>query len=460
MNNVAKFLSFGKVIMFTVSIIGRPNVGKSTLFNRMTGTKHALVHDMPGVTRDRREGHVSFSGMEFTIIDTAGLEEAGAGSMQSRMMNQTDMAVKQSDVCLLVIDGRAGVNAMDQHFARWLRKKNKPIILVVNKCEGSRGDEAYAEAIKIGFKDICAVSAEHNEGMGDLYEGIRAYYKKAGKQESLEDLANEEKDLQITILGRPNTGKSTLINKLYGQERVLTGPEAGLTRDSIAIDWEFEGKSIRLIDTAGMRRKANVVQKLEKMSVSDTLRALRYAHVAVLLLDATQALEKQDLSIGDLIIREGRSLVIGLNKWDLIEDKKEALEEIKYKLDKFLPQVKGVPLVTLSALKGQNINEIIKAGLRQYEIWNKRVSTRKLNEWIKSVESQHTPPLGKNNRRIRLKYITQGNIRPPTFTLFTNLPEDLPDSYKKYLINSLREAFGMEGVPIRMMLRKSDNPYK
>ena len=449
---------------FTIAVIGRPNVGKSTLFNRLTGKKHALVDDRPGVTRDRRKSKAHLASMEFDLIDTAGLEDAEENALENRMMKQTEIAVDEADLSLMVIDGREGLTPIDKHFAKWLRKKNRPVVLVVNKCEGTHGDEGINEAFKLGFEHMVAISAEHNEGMADLYDAISPfkaeYDYQMGNLEIELETKSGDKHIQIAIVGRPNTGKSTLLNSLYGDDRVLTGPEAGITRDSIAIDWKYDNKNIRLIDTAGIRRRSNVKGKVEKLSVGDSLRSLRYAHIAILMIDATMPFEKQDLSIADLITREGRAVVIALNKWDLIKNKKETLKELKLKTEELLPQIRGVPLITMSAIKGHNVEDAIKAGMKAYETWNKRVSTATMNAWLKDTESRHLPPLGKNNRRIRLKYITQGNNRPPTFTIFSNLPESLPDSYKRYLINSLRDDFGLAGVPIRVLFRSSNNPYK
>ena len=448
---------------FTVCIIGRPNVGKSTLFNRLTGKKHALVDDRPGVTRDRREGDARIGDLEFKVIDTAGIEEAEENALESRMLKQTLQAVEDSDLCLMVIDGRAGLTPDDKFFANWLRKEHKSIILLVNKCEGSQGDFGLNESYQLGFKDIVPISAEHNEGMADLYDSISPYKAQydyeVGKLEVTKEAEGGDKFIQVAIVGRPNTGKSTYLNKLYGENRVLTGPEAGITRDSISIDWQFEGKNVRLIDTAGIRKKSNVQKKLEKLSVADSLRALRYAHVAILMIDATIPFEKQDLHIAETIANEGRSVVIALNKWDLVKDKKETLKELKYKADELLPQIKGVTLTTISALNGENVEKVMKSALEAYKIWNKRITTSKLNNWLREAEGRHLPPLAKNKKRIRLKYITQGNTRPPTFTIFVNRPEDLPASYRKYIENSLRDDFSMPGVPMRVMFRKNDNPY-
>ncbi|MDB2414366.1 ribosome biogenesis GTPase Der [Rickettsiales bacterium] len=446
---------------FTVAIIGRPNVGKSTLFNRLTGRKHAIVDSTPGVTRDRREGKGNIASLEFNVIDTPGLEESDKNALEYRMMMQTEAAIDQSDVCFMVIDGRLGVTPVDKFFARWLRKKGKDVITVVNKCEGSHGDAGYIEAIRLGFSHTVQISAEHNEGMGELYDVLAPCEEKYRIDADDLDIENEDnKAIQIAIVGRPNVGKSTLMNQLLGEDRVLTGPEAGITRDSIAIEKELFGNKIRLIDTAGIRRKSNVTGELEKMSVGDSFRALQFAHVAVLMLDATCSFEKQDLIIADRIIKEGRAVIVALNKWDLVKDKKKFIDDINFKIDECLPDIKGVKIVTLSALNGVRTDEIIKQSIKAYETWNMRISTAKLNQWLKDKESAHLPPLGKNKRRVKLKYLTQGNTRPPTFTLFSNLPADLPESYRRYLINAMREDFKLNGVPMRLMLRKSDNPYE
>lgn len=451
---------------FTVAIIGRPNVGKSTLFNRLTGTKHALVHDLPGVTRDRREGEGNIADLSFKVIDTAGLEEEKKEALETRMLQQTEKAVDEAHINLFVIDGRTGVTPVDKYYAKWLRKKDVPVIVLVNKCEGSAGDTGFSEALTLGFKTTIAISAEHNEGMGDLYEALSGYDQEEvsisiSKEYQGDKPLNRDNDknIQIAILGRPNTGKSTLMNQLLKTERVLTGPEAGITRDSIAIEWEFEGQPIRLIDTAGIRKRAKVTDKLEKLSVTDGLRALQYAHVGILMIDGTQPFEKQDLMVAEEIIKEGRAIVIAVNKWDLVKNKKEHKEEIEYLVSKLLPKIEGAPLVMISALKGQKLDDIIQAALKTYKVWSKRITTTKLNEWLRDATAMHTPPLGKNNRRIKLKYVTQGKKRPPTFMVFSNLPADLPDSYKRYLVHSLRQRFKLPGVPIRLLLRKTGNPY-
>ncbi len=445
---------------FTLAIIGRPNVGKSTLYNRLTGTQHAIVDDMPGVTRDRRIGEGRIGPMRFYIIDTAGLEEAAPDALETRMMQQTERAVEEADVSLMLIDGRAGVTNLDRHFAQWLRKKGRPVILVVNKCEGRAAEENVIDAYSLGLGDPVCISAAHGEGMGELYDALSLYEKDDEIEELKVSGEATEKAVQITIIGRPNVGKSTLINALLDEDRVLTGPEAGITRDSIAIDWEFDGQPIRLIDTAGVRRRSRVEGKVEQLSVSDTLRALRYAHVAVLLVDANAPLEHQELTIADYIIKEGRAVVLALNKWDTIENQQEVLNELYYKIEHVLPDIKGVPVVTLSALQGKNIHKVIKAALEAYAVWNTDITTHRLNDWLQYAESRHTPPLANNKRPIRLKFIKQAKRRPPAFSVFTNYPDQLPDSYIKYLVNSMREAFNLPGIPIRLYLRKGDNPYK
>jgi GTP-binding protein len=447
---------------FTVSIIGRPNVGKSTLFNRLTGRKHAIVDDMPGVTRDRREGQGNIGPLEFLVIDTAGLEQADEDALETRMMRQTEQAVAQSDLVLMVIDGRVGVTKEDLFFASWIRKKNKDIVLVVNKCEGRGASFGIQESYKLGFGEPVAISAEHGEGLVDLYEAVAPHYERyehgVGKIDISDD-AIRDKHIQIAIVGRPNAGKSTLLNTLLQTERVLTGPEAGITRDAIAIDWHYKDNNIRLIDTAGIRRKSNIDNKLEKLSLEDALRAVRYAHVVILLIDANCPLEKQDLAIADIIIKEGRGIVLAINKWDSIEDKNAAFNEIKHQIDRLLPQIRNVPTIYLSALHGNNVEKAIDAALDVYKTWNKHISTAKLNTWLNQALERHPLPLGPHGKRLRIKYITQTKSRPPTFQLFASIPKEIPESYIRYLTNSIREEFEIPGVPIRMVLRKSDNPY-
>jgi GTPase len=446
---------------FTAAIIGRPNVGKSTLFNRLVGQKLALVDDLPGVTRDRREGKARLAGLDFTVIDTAGLEDVTDGSLLSRMREQTERAIDDADVVLMVIDSRAGITPMDRHFAELLRRRQVPVpvVLIANKSEGKIGMAGAYEAFELGLGDPIALSAEHGEGMGDLFDMLLPFAKdepEAGEADAPAE--DPEKPLQLAIVGRPNVGKSTLINRLIGEDRLLTGPEAGITRDSIAINWRWRGKPIKLTDTAGLRRKAHIEEKLEKLSTADTLRAIRFAEVVVLVLDATVMLEKQDLAIGRMIEDEGRAMVIAVNKWDLIEDKPKALEKLKDRLQISLPQLAGIVCVPVSAATGSSLDTLMKAVFQVYETWNKRVPTPKLNRWLGAVQEHHPPPLV-DGRRLRLRYITQANTRPPTFALFSSKPGDLPDAYRRYLVNLLRDDFGLPGVPIRMMLRKGDNPF-
>jgi GTP-binding protein len=444
---------------FTAAIIGRPNVGKSTLFNRLVGQKLALVDDLPGVTRDRREGKARLAGLEFTVIDTAGLEDVSDGSLLSRMREQTERAIDDADVVLMVIDSRAGITPLDRHFAEMLRRREVPVVLIANKSEGKIGMAGAYEAFELGLGDPLALSAEHGEGMGDLFDALLPFAKDEAEPEEGDVPAEDpEKPLQLAIVGRPNVGKSTLINRLIGEDRLLTGPEAGITRDSIAINWRWRDKQIKLTDTAGLRRKAHIEEKLEKLSTADTLRAIRFAELVVLVLDATVMLEKQDLAIARMIEDEGRAMVIAVNKWDLIEDKPKALEKLKDRLQISLPQLSGVVCVPVSAATGASLDTLMKAVFQVYETWNKRVPTPKLNRWLGAVQEHHPPPLV-DGRRLRLRYITQANTRPPTFALFASKPGDLPDAYRRYLVNLLRDDFGLPGVPIRMMLRKGDNPF-
>jgi GTP-binding protein len=451
---------------FTVAIVGRPNVGKSTLFNRLVGKRLALVDDTPGVTRDRREGTAAIADLSFRVIDTAGLEEVIAGGLEARVRVQTEKAIDDSDLVLLLIDARAGVTPVDEHFADWVRQRQKPAVLVANKCESAAADPGIYESYRLGLGDPVPVSAEHGEGMAELYGAILRHVgdEAAEAEETGEDApdAREEGDagpLRLAIIGRPNTGKSTLVNRLLGEERLLTGPEAGITRDSIMVDWEYEGRALELVDTAGMRRKSRVADKLEKLSVDDTLRTIRFANVAVLLLDATVMLEKQDLTIARLVVEEGRALIIAANKWDVVENASEAMQSLRDRIQTSLPQVRGIPVVTISALRGQNLDKLMQAVFETYEIWNRRVTTAALNRWLELVLDAHPPPLASTGRRVRLRYMTQLKSRPPTFVIWGSRPQDLPESYRRYLINGLRQDFGIEGVPIRLQFRQGENPF-
>lgn len=454
---------------FTVAIIGRPNVGKSTLFNRLTGTKHAIVDDTPGVTRDRREGAAHIADLHFRVFDTAGLEEAEENTLTDRMTKQTLNALKDADVVLMVMDGRAGVTPLDKQFALTARKSGKPVVLVVNKAEGKVAQAAMNEAYSLGFKELVPISAEHGEGMGELYSALAPFAKDTGsvgeesfddEEESDEDNIFLHKNLQIAVVGRPNAGKSTLINTLLGEERVLTGPEAGITRDSIAVPFTYKDKNLTLVDTAGMRKKASIDTKLERLSVSDTLRSIQYAQVVVLVLDATQALEKQDNMIASLVEREGRAMVIALNKWDLVKDKTAYMKEFELRLAEQLPQIRGVPMVPISAHNGKGVDRLIQSALDVLLVWAKRVPTGQLNRFLEAALEKHAPPLI-NGRRLKIRYMTQAKSRPPTFVLASNMDDsEVPDHYLRYLINGLREAFGMHGVPIRIKVKKNKNPYE
>ncbi len=445
---------------FTVVILGRPNVGKSTLFNRLCGGRQALVDATPGVTRDRREGEARLGDLRFTVIDTAGLEESG-NALVSSMQAQTVRALAEADVALLLFDARAGVTPIDRHFTDWIRKSAAPVVVVANKCEHGAGESGILDAYSLGLGEPVSISAEHGLGMADLYDALAGLGAPSEEDVAAQESAMQEDDrrpLHLAIIGRPNVGKSTLLNRLVGEERVITGPEPGVTRDSIAVSWNWKGHEIRLIDTAGMRRRARVQEKLEKLSVSDTLRAIRFAHVAVLVLDAEAMPERQDLTIADHVIEEGRALVIAVNKWDLVEDRAAALKTLRERLEDSLPQVRGVPVVTLSALTGAGMDRLLPAVFKAHEIWNQRFSTAQLNRWLEGVLDHHPPPVAKG-RRVRLRYITQVKAWPPSFVIFASLPDALPDSYMRYLVNGLRKNFGLDGVPIRLATRRGKNPY-
>lgn len=453
---------------FTVAIVGRPNVGKSTLFNRLAGKRLALVDDTPGVTRDRREGAGAIADLSFKIIDTAGLEDVIDDSLEARMRVQTEHALDDADVVMFVIDARSGLMPMDKHFADWLRRRGAPVILVANKCEGRGGMAGLGEAYALGLGDPLAVSAEHGEGMGDLYDALAPFAEAVGVQAKEEDGGgdgdaddgedNDNRPLQLAIVGRPNVGKSTLVNYLLGENRMLTGPEAGITRDSISVPFNFEGRNIQLVDTAGLRRKARITEKLEEMSVGASLHAIRFAQVVALTIDAVEGLEKQDLTIADMVVEEGRALVIVLNKWDLVKDRRKALGRLADRLETSLPQIRGVPVVTCSALTGKGVDDLLPAVISIFKLWNKRVSTGQLNRWLEAVTERHPPPLV-HGRRLRIRYITQIKTRPPTFVIFSSSLKGMPESYARYLINSLRDDFDLPGVPLRLHVRKGKNPY-
>ncbi|TDE40818.1 ribosome biogenesis GTPase Der [Antarcticimicrobium sediminis] len=469
---------------FTFAIVGRPNVGKSTLFNRLVGKRLALVDDQPGVTRDLREGEARLGDLRFTVIDTAGLEDATDDSLQGRMRRLTERAVDMADVCLFMIDARTGVTPIDQMFAEILRKRNAHVLLAANKSEGSAADAGVIEAYGLGLGEPIRMSAEHGEGLNDLYSQLMPLadeFAKRGQDDTPEtevDLDEDEdfddedgasrtpvptlaKPLQIAVVGRPNAGKSTLINKILGEERLLTGPEAGITRDAISLRMEWDGTPIRIFDTAGMRKKAKVQEKLEKLSVSDGLRAVKFAEVVVVLLDAAIPFEQQDLRIADLAEREGRAVVIAVNKWDVEEFKQDKLRDLKEAFERLLPQLRGAPLITVSAKSGRGLDRLHDAILRAYDMWNRRVSTARLNRWLTGMLEQHPPP-APQGKRIKLRYMTQVKTRPPGFVVMCSHPDKMPESYSRYLVNGLREGFDMPGTPIRLTLRGQGdkNPYK
>ena len=440
----------------TVAIVGRPNVGKSTLFNRLVGKKLALVDDRPGVTRDRREGDVAFGGLNFRIIDTAGLEEADSATLLGRMRMQTEAAILEADVVLFVIDARAGILPADQPFAELVRRAGCKVILIANKAEGGAGMAGAYESFRLGLGDPIPFSAEHGEGIGELHEALKENLPESDEDE--EDDDPRGKPLKVAIVGRPNAGKSTLINRMLGEERLLVGPEAGITRDSISLDWEWHGRRIKLHDTAGMRRRARIEDKLEKLAVSDGIRAVRFAEVVVVLLDATIPFEKQDLTIVDLVESEGRSLVIGLNKWDLVADQPGLLKTLREDCTRLLPQVRGVAVVPLSGLAGDGLDKLMQAVIKAADVWDTRISTSRINDWL-SEATQRNPPPAVSGRRIKIRYATQVKSRPPHFALFGNQLNALPKSYQRYLTNSLRESFDLPGTPIRWSLRTSSNPF-
>lgn len=437
----------------TVAIMGRPNVGKSTLFNRLVGRKIALVDNQPGVTRDRREGEASLGDLRFRIFDTAGLDSVKGESLEARMSAQAETAADLADVVLFVIDARAGVTPSDREFAARLRRRGKPVVLLANKAEGRGHETALLEAYELGFGEALPVSAEHGEGLDLLYDAILPYTEEKPAADRPQD-----EPLRLAIIGQPNAGKSTLVNAMLGEERMLTGPEAGITRDAISSDFQWRGNKIRLWDTAGIRRKAKVTGKIEKLAVSDALRAIRFAECVVVLIDASLPIERQDLALCDLVAREGRAVVLALSKWDLVKEKQKKLREVLSDLEDVLPEIRGVPVVTLSAMQERGIDKLLEAVLEAMERWNRRISTAQVNRWLEDAIARNPPP-APSGRRIKIRYGTQANARPPTFALFGNQLSKMPESYVRYLMNGLRESFDLGGVPIRFSLRGGKNPF-
>ena len=439
-----------------VAIVGRPNVGKSTLFNRLAGRALAIVDDRPGVTRDRRYATGRLGDLELELIDTAGFEDVTDESLTARMQIQTEKAIEEAEICLFVLDAREGVTHLDQIFADALRRGGKPVIVLANKSEGKAGKAGALEAFSLGFGEPVEISASHGEGMAELYAAVL----EAAPQESADDEeAGEDKPIRIAVVGRPNAGKSTLVNRLIGEDRLLTGPEAGITRDAIPVDWEWDGRKVRLVDTAGMRRKAKVQEKLERLSVQDSLRAITFAEVVLLIMDAEHPFETQDLQLADLVEREGRALVFVLAKWDLIEDPQARLKALQEDVDRALPQLRGSPMVALSAETGRGLDRLMPAVLNVHKNWSAKVKTKDLNDWLRVVIARHPPP-AVQGRRIKPKYMAQTKARPPTFVLFCSRADQLPESYRRYMVNAIRQSFDLPGVPIRLTVKSSaKNPY-
>jgi GTP-binding protein len=445
---------------FTVAIVGRPNVGKSTLFNRLVGRRLALVDDRPGVTRDRREGEGRLGDLEFKVVDTAGLEQSAPESLSGRMRAQTQTAINEADVILFIFDARAGTTPADETFATLVRKSGRPAIVVANKSEGRAGESGRLEAYALGLGEPVAISAEHNEGMVDLYDALRAVAPIQPDPEEDEEASTEQaKPIRVAIIGRPNSGKSTLINRLVGEDRLLTGPEAGLTRDSIAVEFNWHGRDFRLFDTAGLRRKSRIEEKLEKLSVGDALNAIRFAEVVVVLVDSQNPFEEQDQRIADLAEREGRAIVLAAGKWDLSEKKAGAISRLREQAEEKLTQLRGVPVVAVSGVTGEGLDRLMQGILDAYAVWNKRVPTNPLNRWLEEALAAHPPP-AVSGRRLKLNYITQPKARPPSFVLFCTRADAVPDIYKRYLVNGLRQTFELPGTPIRLTLREKDNPFE
>lgn len=464
---------------FTVAIVGRPNVGKSTLFNRLVGKKLALVDDTPGVTRDRRPGDARLDDLRFTIIDTAGLEESGEETLEGRMRQQTEAAIDEADMTLFLVDAKMGLTPHDKLFGEILRRRGKPVVLVANKSEARGSDAGFYDAYTLGLGEPVPISAEHGQGLHDLRDAIveaigeeRAFevheeavtdvvIEKGELDEEFdeEEAYDDSKPLRVAIVGRPNAGKSTLINRFLGEDRLLTGPEAGITRDSISVNWEWRGRMIKMFDTAGMRRKARVQEKLEKLSVADALRSIKFAETVVIVFDATIPFEKQDLAIADLVLREGRAAVLAFNKWDMIEDRQAVLADLREKTERLLPQARGIRAVTISGQTGEGLDRLMQAVIDTDKVWNRRISTAKLNRWLDVQQIQHPPP-AVSGRRLRLKYMTQVKARPPGFMISCTRPEAVPESYTRYLINGMRKDFDMPGVPIRVYYRAAANPFE
>ena len=439
-----------------LAIVGRPNVGKSTLFNRLAGKKLAIVDDQPGVTRDRRYASGSLGDLELELIDTAGFEDVDDSSLEARMRAQTEAAIEEADVSLFVFDSREGVTALDEVFAAILRKRDKPVIVAANKAEGKAGEAGAGEAFRLGLGEPIPISGEHGEGMAELYAALVAFEPQDEAGDEDED--DDSKPIRIAIIGRPNAGKSTLVNRLLGEDRLLTGPEAGITRDSISVDWEWDGRKIRLVDTAGLRRKAKVQDKLEKLSTADTIRAITFAEVVLLVMDATHPFEIQDLQIADLAEREGRAVVFVLAKWDLIEDQAAHLAAFREHAERMLPQLRGAPVVALSGETGKGIGHLMPAVIKTHKDWSTKVKTRDLNDWLQMAMQRHPPP-AVSGRRVKPKYMAQTKARPPTFVLFSSRADQMPDHYRRYLVNSLRESFDLPGVPLRITIKSGANPY-
>ena len=450
----------------TIAIVGRPNVGKSTLFNRLVGKKLALVDDRPGVTRDRREAEAHLLGLDFRIIDTAGFEDEDPASLPGRMRVQTDAAVREADAALFLIDAREGVTPLDEEIARWLRAADTPVALIANKAEGRSGEAGILDAYRLGLGEPIGFSAEHGEGMADLFDAIRPHVEAAAKAIEADGAADDfdedddspDRPLKLAIVGRPNAGKSTLVNKMLGEERMITGPEAGITRDSITLQWTWEGRAVKLVDTAGLRKRAKVDDKLERLSAADTRRAIDHAEIVVLLLDATRGLEVQDLKIASQVIEEGRGLVIAVNKWDVAEGASALFNGIKGALDEGLAQLRNVPLLTVSAKTGKGIDTILKVAFDLRDAWGKRVPTGELNRWFEGAVDANPPP-APGGQRIKLRYITQVKSRPPSFVVFGTRTDELPESYRRYLLNAMRRDLGMEAIPLRLTFRSSRNPF-